>query len=104
MFAVPEEICDLPAIGFVEGMACGCVFFGLDDPMYRDLGLLPGIHYVFYDGTVTNLMEKVRYYQSHSDELELIANRGCEFVLEHLNPDVVYKEFLKLLAHNVVNK
>jgi len=104
MFAVPEEICDLPAIGFVEGMACGCAFFGLDDPMYRDLGLLPGIHYVFYDGTVTNLMEKVRYYQSHSDELELIANRGCEFVLEHLNPDVVYKEFLKLLAHNVANK
>jgi len=98
MFAVPEEICDLPAIGFVEGMACGSAFFGLDDPMYRDLGLIPGIHYVSYDGTVIDLMNKVRYYQSHVDELELIANCGYEFVTQNFKPEVVYGNFIKMLV------
>ena len=26
MFVCPEEICDLPGIGFIEGMACGCLY------------------------------------------------------------------------------
>lgn len=97
MFAVPEEVCDLPAIGFVEGMACGCAYFGLDNPMYRDLGLVPGVHYVGYDGSIPDLMAKVRYYQQHTTELEDIANRGYEFVGKNLSPDVVYGAFFKQL-------
>jgi len=100
MFVVPEEICDLPAIGFVEGMACGSAFFGLDDPMYRDLGLIPGIHYVSYDGTITDLMDRVRYYQTHTDELELIANQGYEFVSQNFKPDLVYEDFTKMLERS----
>lgn len=97
MFAVPEEICDLPAIGFVEGMACGCAYFGIDSPMYRDLGLLPDIHYVTYDGTVEGLMDKVRYYQEHHADLERIAREGCEFVRSHLSANTVYLQFFKHL-------
>lgn len=95
MFAVPEEICNLPAIGFVEGMACGCAFFGLDDPMYRDLGLIPGVHYVTYDGSESDLIQKVQFYQSRTEELEKIANNGFEFVQNHLTPQIVYKKLLR---------
>jgi len=70
MFSVPEEVCNLPAIGFVEGMACGCAFFGLDDPMYRDIGMMPGEHYVAYDGSLDGLMEAVSYYQINSEKLK----------------------------------
>ena len=98
MFAVPEEICDLPAIGFVEGMACGCVYFGVESAMYRDLGMLPNVHYVSYDGSIDDLVNKVRYYQSREDELERIANNGCDFVQNNLNPDVVYSKFLDYLS------
>jgi glycosyltransferase involved in cell wall biosynthesis len=94
MFAVPEEICNLPAIGFIEGMACGCTFFGLDDPMYRDLGLIPGIHYVTYDGSVSDLILKVRYYQSNITELEKIANCGFEFVQNNLSQQIVYERLI----------
>ena len=105
MFTVPEEICNLPAIGFIEGMACGCVFFGLDDPMYRDLGLIPGIHYVSYDGSVFDLIKKVQFYQSHTTELHKIATCGLAFVNDHLTPQIVYKKFMnkiqiELVKHN----
>ena len=99
MFAVPEEVCDLPAIGVVEGMACGCAFFGLDSPMYRDLGMVPGLHYVAYDGSINNLVEKVRYYQQPEQLgiLEQIAVRGCKLVGEKLRAETVYQEFLERL-------
>lgn len=95
MFTVPEEICNLPAIAFVEGMACGCAYFGLDDLMYRDLGLIPGKHFVAYDGSESNLIEKVRFYQANPLELEEIANQGYEFVQHNLTPQIVYEKFMK---------
>ena len=104
MFAVPEEICDFPGIGFVEGMACGCAYFGLDDPMYRDIGLIPGIHYIAHDGTVSDLMAKVRYYQNNIDELKIIAKSGNEFVTNKLTPTAVYSTFFELLKTKLADK
>lgn len=93
MFAVPEEICDLPAIGFVEGMACGAAYLGVESPMYGDLGLLPDVHYIAYDGTVEDLMNKVKFFQQNLDELQKIAECGCQFVREKLSPEAVYGGF-----------
>ena len=103
MFTAVEERGDLPSIGFVEGMACGCAFIGLDDPMYRDIGLIPNFHYISYDGTVKNLMENVRYYQTHSEELERIAKRGHEFVCQNFKAEVVYGNFLAQIESYVRN-
>lgn len=97
MFAVPEEVCDLPGIGFVEGMACGAAYVGIDDPMYRDLGMVPGTHYVAYDGTVEGLLEKVSYYQKHREELERIADKGYRFARTRLSGEAVYSAFLDKL-------
>jgi hypothetical protein len=101
MFAVPEEICDLPAIGFVEGMACGCAFIGVDDPMYRDIGMIPGIHYITHDGTVEDLISKVRTYQHKKVELEIIANNGYAFAQKYLNPDKVYRDFFNMVKQRL---
>lgn len=95
MFAVPEEICDLPAIGFVEGMACGAAYLGLSNPMYQDIGMVEGVHYIAYDGTVADLMAKVHYYQQHPDEVEQIAEEGYRFVHSRLSADAVYGEFIQ---------
>lgn len=103
MFVVPEEANDLPGIGFVEGMACGGAYIGKDDPMYRDLGLIPGIHYIAYDNTIDGLEKTIRYYQAHNDELEQIAERGHAFVLEHFNGKAVANKFwgdIQALAMN----
>lgn len=82
MSIVGEEILGVPGIGYVEGMACGCAYIGLDSPMYRDLGLIPGIHYIAYDGSIEDLRRIIEYYQAdeNQDELARIAQTGCEYV------------------------
>lgn len=97
MFAVPEEVCGLPAIGFVEGMACGSAYVGLDAPMYRDLGMVPGVHYIAYDGSIDDLMSKVRYHQQHPERTQAIAEAGRNFAQTVLSPDVVYGAFVSSL-------
>ena len=94
MFVVPEEICDLPAIGFVEGMACGCAYFGINSPMYSEIGMVPGYHYIEYDGTIDGLMLKVRYYQRNVEELRQIANNGHDFVRNTLSSKIVTDNFI----------
>lgn len=85
MHLVGEEILGVPGIGFVEGMACGSAYIGLDSSMYRDYGLIPGVHYIAYDGTKEGLRATVEYYQRPENQLELerIAKTGCDFVREN---------------------
>lgn len=94
MFICPEEIIDLPAIGFVEGMACGTVYFGKLDPMYSDLGMIDGKHYVSYDGSFNDLLNKIKYYQNNADELHEIAINGQKFVNQKFNASTVSSKFI----------
>ncbi len=97
MFIVPEEIIGMPGIGFIEGMACGCAYFGIVDPMYHDIGLIDGVHYIGYDGTLDGLIAKISYYQEHEDELEVIASQGHNFVTEKFKGDLVAKTLIEKL-------
>ena len=97
MAVVPEEIVGVPAIGAFESMACGCAFIGLNHTMYTDLGMIPGKHYITYNGTLEDLKEKIAYYQIYSEELEKIAKKGREFVMEHNMKKKVLELFLKIL-------
>ena len=103
MFIVPEEVIDLPAIGFVEGMACGSAYIGLRNSMYEDIGMIDKEHYIGYDGTIEDLIEKISYYQIHDDELRIIANKGYEFVSNNLNDDSIMTNFFNSLQ-NIISK
>lgn len=96
MCIVGEEILGIPGIGFVEGMACGCAYIGQDIPAYRDWGLIPGVHYITYDGTKEDLKRVIEYYQmeEHQKELERIAKTGCDYVRTHFNGDTVAEKLL----------
>jgi hypothetical protein len=96
MHIVGEEILGVTGIGYVEGMACGSAYIGLDSPMYRDLGLIPGVHYIAYDGTKEGLRSTIEYWQrpENQTELERIAETGCKFVRENFCGDKV--------AHNLI--
>lgn len=100
MCIVAEEALGLPGIGFVEGMVCGCAYIGIDSPMYRDYGLIPGIHYIAYDGTKEGLRETIEYFQApeHQKELEQIAKTGCEFARKNFQGDVVAEYLVKELV------
>ena len=96
MHLVGEEILGVPGIGFVEGMACGSAYIGLDSSMYRDLGLIPGVHYIAYDGTKEGLRKTVEYYQQkeHQQELERIAKAGYEFVTTNFKGEVAAEQLI----------
>lgn len=96
MCIVGEEIYGIPGIGFVEGMACGCAYIGQDLIAYRDWGLIPGVHFITYDGTKEDLKRVIEYYQmdEHQDELEQIAKAGCEYVRNYFNGDAIAEKLL----------
>lgn len=97
MCIVGEEILGIPGIGFVEGMACGCAYIGQDLPAYRDWGLIPGKHFITYDGTKEDLKRVIQYYQKEENqaELERIANTGYEYVRKHFNGNAVAEQLMK---------
>lgn len=90
MFVSPEETIGLPSINVFEGMACGSAFIGIIHPMYTNLGLVPGIHYIGYqENDFDDMIAKIRYYQGNPEELERIADTGCRFVTVHLNKKAI---------------
>ena len=97
MCIVGEEILNIPGIGFVEGMACGCAYIGQDIKPYRDWGLIPGEHFITYDGTKEDLKRVIEYYQmdEHQAELEQIAKNGYEFVTTHFNGNAVAEKLMR---------
>ena len=102
MCIVGEEILGIPGIGFVEGMACGCAYIGVDSPAYRDWGLIPGIHYITYDGSKEDLRRVIEYYQmdEHQEELEKIARTGCKYVRTYFNGNAVAEK----LMHDLIKQ
>ncbi|OGQ97365.1 MAG: hypothetical protein A2284_04190 [Deltaproteobacteria bacterium RIFOXYA12_FULL_61_11] len=85
MFLAPEELNHLPGIGFVEGMACGCAYLGVPGPMYADLGLQPGKHYLGHDGSLDHLLEVIAWHREHPEVTERVAAAGRAFVSERLD-------------------
>lgn len=97
MLVSPEENIGLPSINFIEGMACGCAYIGLDSYIYDDLGMEKGIHYIPYNGTIDGLIKTVEYYQQRQNELAAIATAGRQFVLEHFTEEQVINTFLRTI-------
>lgn len=101
MFICPEDAIGAYGIGTVEGMACGCAMIGWNYGVYEDLGLVNGIHYISYDGTVENLKEAIDFWQKeeNQDKLRIIAENGCKFVRENFSQEKVARDyFAKLYA------
>lgn len=95
MCLIGEEILGVPGIGFVEGMACGCAYFGKRG-YYEDYGMKEGVHYIAYDGSPDDLLEKIKYYMlpENQEELKDIASNGYQFVCQNFQGDIVAKKII----------
>jgi hypothetical protein len=104
MFICPEESTGLPGIGFVEGIACGAAYIGLKASMYEDIGMVSGIHYIGHDGTLEDIVAKIKYYQNNLSELEMIAEAGRRLIesIDHekLLKDLFYIKFTSNLQND----
>lgn len=90
-----EEIIGVPGIGFVESMACGCAYIGCTKYDYAAYGMIEGVHYIGYDGSLEDLKNKIEYYQNHGEELERLAEAGYQFAQNHFTKEAVAQKLLK---------
>jgi len=97
MFVSPEENVGLPSVNFVEGMACGCAYLGIKNPMYDRLGLIDGVNYIGYNGSIEDLRLKITYYLNHQDLLNEISRNGEKLVKERFSKNTVLSDLLKYL-------
>jgi hypothetical protein len=93
MFVAPEENIWFPSINMVEWMACWCAYIWQECHIYEDYWMKAWIHYIWYDWTLNWLIQKIEYYQTHTNELEKIANNWYEFAKENFNPEKNAKKF-----------
>ena len=104
MCLIGEEILGIPGIGFVEGMSCGCAYIGKKG-YYEDYGMKDGIHYIGYNGTPEDLIDKIHYYQQseHQQELKQIALNGYQFAIGNFKGEIVAKRLIDIIMerHNV---
>ena len=104
MFVVPEEINGLPGIGFIEGTMCGCVLIGKAGDYYEELGFVDGVNFISYDGTLTDLVDKIIFYQENTIILENIANNSYEFVKKNFNEYEVSSNFINKIQATISQK
>ena len=100
MCLVGEEIMQIPGIGFVEGMACGCAYIGQTEGYYEDYGMVEGVHYIGYDGTIKDLKQKIAFYQlpENQEELSRIAENGSRFVRENFRGEIIASRLFNHMA------
>lgn len=99
MCLVGEERMQIPGVGFVEGMACGTAYIGQTVGYYEDYGMKEGVHYIGYDGTLSDLKAKISYWQKPKNQkrLAMIAREGCEYVRANFKGSVIAEKLLNQL-------
>ena len=97
MFIVGEEYGDLAGISFAEGMKTGSVYLGYKNDIYKDLGMIEGIHYISHNNTLEDIVDKINFYQSNIDKLETISRNGLDLAFEKFNETYVINELKKII-------
>ena len=103
MFICGEEVSGTPAVGFVEGMACGAAFIGNKTiGCYEDYGMKEGVHYIGYDGTLDNLKKVISFYQREENQetLRTIAKNGMLFAKENFEPRKIAERLFGILLNS----
>lgn len=87
---VGEEVSGLPAVGFFEAMACGCVMLGQQGSFYAGLGLIPAIHYLAHDGSLGDMRRLIDETLSVWGRVEEISNHGRAYAGERCTSAAVW--------------
>lgn len=77
MFLNDAGLSNFPPARTYEGIACGCVMVAEDNEIYRELGFIPDVNYISFEKeNYEQLKQKIRYFQTHEDELLCIQEKS----------------------------
>lgn len=94
---------DLPSISFFEAMLCGCACFAIPGKKFRDLGLIEDVHYLSFDGTLSSLLDRIKFYQKNQNEMEIIARNGEKFAQVAFTESRISSLFLEDISKGLKN-
>jgi hypothetical protein len=77
---VSDVIYHAPALGFFESMACGAIPIGIEDDIYRDIGLVRNVHYLPFDGSFGGLMTTLIRAQNDPASVRHIPEQNAKLV------------------------
>ncbi|MDN5104877.1 glycosyltransferase [Aliarcobacter butzleri] len=89
---VGEENIGFPAIGAFEAMACGCVLIGQKE-YYNSLEMEENIHYISYNGSLEDLVNKIEHLRKNPLIAEEISKNSINYIK---NSFLLYKKYLEL--------
>jgi hypothetical protein len=101
---VVEEVIGQPGVGAMESMACGCAYIGQSSPIYSDIGMVDGVHYIGYDGTFDGLRACVEMARSDPERARRISEAGRAFVADRCNPHAalgIYRQWASRILQAV---
>jgi hypothetical protein len=99
LFAVSgEELSGCPTIGSFEAMASGAAVFLSKAYSYRPLGLRAGVHYIAYDGSLADLISKIRLFKNKKPIVQDISNNAVNFIKTHCSRSALNLSFYKQLT------
>jgi hypothetical protein len=98
LFAVSgEELSGCPTVGSFEAMASGAAVFLSKTYSYRPLGLRAGVHYIAYDGSLADLISKIRLFKNKKHIVQDISNNAVNFIKTHCSRSALNLSFYKQL-------
>ena len=95
-FISPEERAFLPSINFVEGMSCCCIFIGIESDIYTYIGMKSGEHYIGYDGSINDLINKIQFYQNNNFLSMNMHKKSIKFASDNFDKEKLKRKFLEL--------
>jgi hypothetical protein len=88
----------------LEGILCGAVLVGINDPMYTKIGFRDGINFIAYEKeNLDDLIKKIHFYQNHPLLLEEISQNGLSLVQSSFTPDKVFEIFWRDLENLLIS-
>lgn len=99
----PEEVIGLPGIGAFEAMCSGCVLMAVPE-YYEGYGMIAGVHYIDYDGSLDSLQRKLKYFLEHDTALCEIQRNSIDFAENNFRSKATYNKFKNILANGNIQE
>lgn len=96
IFFTCDSIYQYPVAKYFEVLACNTLLLASSSRELRDLGFIPGVHYVAVNQS--NFKEKARYYRDHELERKAIAQRGHEMVMAQHSTTCRARQLVSMIA------
>lgn len=107
MFVNDAGFSNFPPARTYEGIACGCVMVAPISSIYSTLGFRNNINYIGYkENNYTDMIEKIRYYIIHQDELLKIQAKSLVLAekFTHKNVAEMLYQSIRAIADKTSNR